>query len=248
MSGILLRSTISLGLNLRVVHSTIFDISSETRIRVWWSLRTLGQTLNPMNDRNAEVDLSVCNIPCHVPLFEGGFDGGNHRRGFGRAINDLGNMSSTARISSYTVSPLTTGAAPTESKVPPANDSHLYYHYIQLFLISHDVTKSLYMFDSRRTLWPDVEESVSALWRLTERWLHQLPHEYNFGQSAMPVRSDAMTLGCRFIASRVMITRPCLCQLNRRKMTGSNIALFHQNMADACVNSATLEYTYSSSP
>jgi hypothetical protein len=37
----------------------------------------------------------------------------------------------------FSVSPLTTGAAPTESKVPPANDSHLYYHYIQLFLISH---------------------------------------------------------------------------------------------------------------
>jgi hypothetical protein len=74
---------------------------------------TLGQTLNPMNDRNAEVDLSICNIPCHVSLSEGGFDGGNHRQGFGRAINDLGNMSSTARISSYTISPLTTGAAPT---------------------------------------------------------------------------------------------------------------------------------------
>jgi ABC-type antimicrobial peptide transport system ATPase subunit len=34
-----------------------------------------------------------------------------------------------------------------------------------------------------------------------------------------------------------MITRPCLCQHDRRKMTGSKIALFHQNMADACVNS-----------
>ncbi|KAJ6168043.1 fungal specific transcription factor domain-containing protein variant 1 [Penicillium chrysogenum] len=166
MSGISLRSAISLGLNLRVAHSTISDIPSEIRIGVWWSLWTLGQTLNLMTDRNAEVDLSICNIPLPRPLFEGGFDGGNHRQ----------------------VSPLTTGAAPTESKIPPANDSHLYYQYIQLFLISHDVTKSLHMLDSR-----DVEESVSALWRLTERWLHQLPHEYNFGQSAMPVRSDAMT-------------------------------------------------------
>jgi hypothetical protein len=81
MSGISLRSAISLGLNLRVAHSTISDIPSEIRIGVWWSLWTLGQTLNLMTDRNAEVDLSICNIPLPRPLFEGGFDGGNHRQG-----------------------------------------------------------------------------------------------------------------------------------------------------------------------
>jgi hypothetical protein len=47
-----------------------------------------------------------------------------------------------------------------------------------------------------------VEESVSALWRLTERWLHQLPHEYNFGQSAMPVRSEVNTSICHILVEQ----------------------------------------------
>lgn len=208
-----------------------------------------------MTGRNSEVDLSICNVPLPCPFFEGGFDAGYRSQDSKKAINDREHMSNGGSISSYTVFSLTkrddyrratstsldeqkNDTTLTTSNAPRVNDSYLFFHYIQLFLVSQDVTKNLYMLDSSQRQWPDIEDSVSKLWGLTIRWLRQLPREYSFGRSVVPIESDAMSLGCFFYSIRIMITRPCLCRHDRRRSASRIIALFHQNTAEACVNSA----------
>lgn len=210
-----------------------------------------------MTGRNSEVDLSICNVPLPCPFFEGGFDDSYRYQGFDaiNVTNDCEDLTGRGRISSYTLSSLTqrddslqtlpAGLGPdkndvtrTKFKAPHPNNSHLYFHYIQLFLISQDVTKNLYMLDSPWRRWSDIEDSICTLWDLTVRWLHQLPHEYSFSRPVVPVESDALSLGCLFYSIRIMITRPCLCRHDRRRMENSKIALFHKNMAEDCVKSA----------
>ena len=246
-----------MGLNIRSTGQTITDVSREFRIRIWWSIWTLDQALSLITGRNSEVDLALCNVPLPRPFVEGGFDDSYHHLNVGMLDNDLEAVLVKKRISSYTISSFALcndskqtlsselrrhkdkfDASPTDPKVPLTNDSHLYFHYIQLSLISQDVTKELYMLDSPRRPWPDIEDSLSTLWGLTTRWLHQLPHAYRFDRSGVSIGSEALSLGCFFYSVRIMISRPCLCRYDARKAESSRIALFHQNMAKACIESA----------
>lgn len=211
-----------------------------------------------MTGRNAEVDLSICSVPLPRPFFEGGFDDAYRCQDSEKAANGIYNHKGPlgrGRVSFYTLSSLAkrdsslqtlsvglrqdrSGVAGSEFTAPRPNDSHLYFHYIQLFLILQDVTKNLYMLDSPRKRWSDIEDSISTLWELTVCWLQQLPHEYVFTRSAVSVESDARSLGCLFFSIRIMITRPCLCRHDQRRTENPKIASFHENAAEDCVRSA----------
>lgn len=208
-----------------------------------------------MTGRNSEVDLSICNVPLPCPFFEGGFDYRYRHQDSERGIYAREDMTYGGRISPYTALSITNRGdsreamssdldgqkndmGPTIYEILRTNDSHLFFHYIQLYLISQDVTKNLYLLDTPRIYWPDIESSVSVLWGLTVRWLHQLPCEYRFDHSVVPMESDAMSLGCLFYSVRITITRPSLCRHDRRRSASPEIAAFHRNTAEACVESA----------
>lgn len=198
-----------------------------------------------MTGRNSEVDLALCNVPMPHPFTEAGFDDDYQYQNVEKPANDLESGSIRKRMSSYAASSFAQrdntprlDTASTEPEIQLANDSHLYFHYLQLFLMSRDVTKNLYTIDCSRKQWPDIEASISTLWDSTVLWLRQLPDEYNFGRPDVSLGSAAMSLGCFFYSVRIMITRPCLCRYDRRRMASSKVASFHQNTAEACVKSA----------
>lgn len=91
--------------------------------------------------------------------------------------------------------------------------------------------------DTPRRHLQSIKDSVSTLRGLTVRWLHLLPRVYSFDGSVVPIKGDAMSLGCFFYSIRIMITRPCLCR-HDRKSASAKIASFHQHTAEACVKSA----------
>ena len=261
MSGIAVRYAATLGLNLENNNNKLSDTSKEIRYRVWWALYSVERALAVMTGRPVSIIDSDCNTPLPVPVDEDAFPGngsgalyGNARRPSFRRVSsgDSRTTESTTSPSSGYSSRLRT--SPTSSMSPSSQPSNFepyknltpskslfFLHHIQLSTLTNEVLIRLYRAGTMSQSWADVQRTIASLDQSLEKWRAKLPSLFDFSKKQRDQQfiRERMSLGFFYYGTKIIITRPCLCRIDRQIPNESDHCKeFNNSTAAACVYAA----------
>ncbi|EGE85086.2 fungal specific transcription factor domain-containing protein [Blastomyces dermatitidis ATCC 18188] len=258
-SGISVRSAFALGLNLRSGTADTSDISKEIRYRVWWSLYTLEHLLSTMTGRPASIDDGVCTAPFPIPFEEENF----HDENVSQLLNlhsfrDRRVRSTISRLSN--ISTRTSTSLPASSTSGPAanhdqaqeqvetdwlrtitpNASLYFLYFVDLTSIMQEVIRSLYTARAIHTAWVDTEHLIARLSSKTEAWRSRLPEAYDvtIRKGSATFQRQRLNLAFLYYSTKITLTRPCLCRLDRQAAHTRKLKKFTHDTAALCVSSA----------
>ncbi|KKZ61555.1 hypothetical protein EMCG_03874 [[Emmonsia] crescens] len=258
-SGISVRSAFALGINLRSGAADTSDISKEIRYRVWWSLYTLEHLLSTMTGRPASIADGVCTAPFPIPFEEEKFHDENvsqllglhsfRDRRVGSSISRLSNISTrtaTSLPSSSTPGPAANHDGAQEQietdwlRTVTPNASLYFLYFVDLTSIMQEVVRSLYTAEAIHTTWVNTEHQIARLNSKTDAWLSRLPEAYDFTLRKGPSDFQRQRLNLAFLyySTKITLTRPCLCRLDRQAAHTRKLKKFSQDTAALCVSSA----------
>ncbi|KAL8915310.1 MAG: hypothetical protein Q9171_000180 [Xanthocarpia ochracea] len=234
MSGIAVRQGLTLGLNLRNQDPKLADPSKEIRYRVWWAIAITERTLSVMTGRPPSFVRSDCSAPLPVPLDEESFMSPKDMYET-PAVNMLrrvstGESRSTERSWSTKSSVSSSYRSPSESStlklpgvpaeaVDVAPNSGLFFLYIaKLSILTDEILQQLYRPPVVNQSWASVQSMVSRCHQRVERWHAALPAVFDFTKSQRDreFSRSRMCLGFSYYSTLMIITRPCLCKMERK--------------------------------
>lgn len=161
----------------------------------------------------------------------------------GPRLIDEWNLSTTPAEGESSVGSSHSRRASASSANPqPAPNAGLYFRLrMQLGTIVHRALIELYSAGSVMKSWETVQGNMTDLLERLGKWLHSLPQEFDFTRDPRSKRflRERVALGLFYQSAKIIITRPCLCRLERRieHQTGSSKA-FNKEKAQACVHAA----------
>src|SRR5271154_2673155 len=231
-----IRAATALGLNMRNESSKLADDLKEIRYRVWWALYTLEYRLCTLTGRANFIVDDYCTTPLPIPFDEDQF-GSEEAKSLMKidkqqvdrnpcfrplTPNLPGSTPSTdrSRSASKPQSPSSqqyTGWDWAKNVSP--NTSLYFLHLVQLTRVSQNIFHRLYNPSSGARSWADVQDIIRSLDSSVEAWYRNLPPALDFKRK----QRDREFLECRFnfgflyYSTRIIINRPCLCQLNRKQ-------------------------------
>lgn len=243
----------ALGLHLRNVGIYTSDTSKEIRYRVWWALYTVEHLLSVMTGRPSCIVDSACTTPIPVPFDESNFQredaaqmlSNPSRRGLW--VQDW-TPSSSAMPSPSHVDDAATDLAKVNSesgagnwlKSLPPSMSLYFFHLATLTSIAKRANNKLYNAETQQSSWPNLEFAIQSLIMETNAWLVNLPETYDFSllrttQFMVPQKTGLAFL---FHSTKMAITRPCLCRLERNCQSEETYEFCSKTAAE-CVEAAT---------
>lgn len=225
--GTSLRYAHALGLHVRNEDRTVTISKKETLLRIWWSLYSIDGIISTIVGRPSFVIQDFCSVPLPLPLttlqlsdealvhqfheqYRGGSSLGDHSQAASRADE------------------------------PPNAGSFLTAH-VQASLITQHAMAELYSEKVATKSWKQAQQAVTALCSRLEAWLTSLPSELNFSQpsSDISLQRERSILQMQYIGIKILVTRPCLCRLDRRMTNQSKTSdSFNQQTAQVCVGAA----------
>jgi hypothetical protein len=235
MIGISLRFALAVGLHLRNEDPSAPSERKETLVRLWWSLHSVECLLSSITGRPCIIANEDCTVPLPETLPHEKKQGSQSASGrTSRAHHD--HNSSGASPSSSGASDSVSRADSSICALPFLSD------HVKISLITRRVLKNLYSASTASASWERIQTQISSLIAELDHW----------AASALPNGSGTPNLGLDFNAQReqvllsfyyhsikILITRPCLCRLERKiqgQSDGSDN--FNRSMAEACVKAA----------
>lgn len=256
MSGFAVRCALALGLNLRNEDPTVGLVPKEIRVRVWWAVYSHERLLGVMTGRPTAIADEGCTVPLPVPFDEDelcGPMGQMHvedwSTGKASMLMRAQSHDSHASVSSNSQS----GRQPSASGLPahqqtsglptdlPAPNLAMYFRFqVQLDLITQAVTLTLYSGGTVRKSWADVQKLIQYLDSKLEAWKSSFPAMYDFTKGKDPQhRREKMALGLAYWSTKILLSRPCVCRIDRRIKNQSDASKdFNQTWAKTCVHAA----------
>jgi hypothetical protein len=235
----------SLGLDSCNRDRTSGPARQEVLSRIWWAHFSLERLVVNMTGYPSAVVGRIDAVPLPLALASEDIDEGIIETHFGS------NFAVAGRLASNRVS-IVSGGTPDSfhrvdhdslaSHLEPANSGSYLKKTVQLGKITQDAV-SMYAASSVGQTWQIVEEAIVRLTDELESWTASLPDGFNFLKFGTFVQRqygrERNTLDLLYHATIILITRPCLCRLDRRsglRATGPNE--FNQRSALTCVESA----------
>lgn len=230
-----LRFALAVGLHLRNEDPDAPPGRKETLARIWWSLHSVECLLSSITGRPCIIANEDCTVPLPQPLPEERTKGSSASGGTSRAPHDDNSSGSIPLTSS--------GASESFSRMDGrATAGPFLRDHIKIGLITRKVLKDLYSARTASFSWKHIQTLISSLTADLDNW----------AASALPSRSGSPDSNLEFDSQRkqvllsfhyhnvkILITRPCLCRLERRIQGQSDKSTnFNQNMAEACVQAA----------
>ncbi|KAF2186136.1 hypothetical protein K469DRAFT_631511 [Zopfia rhizophila CBS 207.26] len=235
MIGISLRFALAVGLHLRNEDPSAPTNKKETLVRTWWSLHSVECLLSAITGRPCIIANEDCTVPLPQVLPEEQI---RHTPSGGqsRIRNDYITPSETSP---------STGSSTSEffkrMELPAIAGPFLDAH-IKIGLTTRKVLKGLYSARTANVSWERIQKLITVLMTELEEWETEvlsggsgstnLNLETNF-------QREQFLLRFHYNSTKILITRPCLCRLERRiKGQSDGSANFNQRMAEACVQAA----------
>ncbi|KAH8699062.1 fungal-specific transcription factor domain-containing protein [Talaromyces proteolyticus] len=253
MSGIAVRSAIALGLHLRNVDIKTSDTSKEIRYRVWWALYTMDHVLNVITGRPSCIIDGACTTPIPIPYDESDFPKqeaaqmlSNHSRK-GIWVHEWNSASSNLPSPSQAEDSSTdgTGTKPDKTMVDwlkslPSSMSLYFFHLATLTSIGKRANMKLYSAEAVQAPWPSLEFTIQSLTLETNAWLSHLPESYDFNLlcTTQTMVTQKTSLAFSYYSTRISITRPCLCRLEKQCQADGTYEFCFKAAAD-CIEAAT---------
>lgn len=217
---------------------------------------TLEHLLSIMTGRPSCIVDNACSTPVPIPFDESDFN----RKDASEMLSDTSRKSLwlhdwTSPSSSHMPSPAQCDDSATETGNPnaepgassnwlknvPTSMSLYFSQLAALSSISKRAIMKLYSAEIVHAPWPSLEFTIRGLLSDTDAWLANIPEAYDFSthtQSAGFPSAQKLGLAMLFYSTRVAITRPCLCRLERNCQS-DDIYEFCSKTAAECVEAAT---------
>ncbi|KAJ5288112.1 hypothetical protein N7478_003798 [Penicillium angulare] len=240
MIGIAARSGISLGINLHEKHDELDADSEEARKQLWWSIFRLEHLLSLMTGRVSCIGSASSSLPPPLPL-----PSLAHTGLAGQQADDV--LHSQLRQLHWTMQ-TNQNSTDMQSKLLKSLDpsASLYHFYmVDLSLISHAISGSVYATDSYRTDWARIESRISLYNRRMNHWATRLHAGFQFedkyGNLLSTIKSPfQISLAMYYYSCRIVLNRPCLNRPAFEKTSGARLARsrFSNLSALACLQAS----------
>jgi hypothetical protein len=223
LSGLALRSAISLGINLRLTDDRTPNASKEARCRLWWSIYSLEHLLTSMHGRVSDVGESLCAVPPPIPIEEEYFEQPEVLQLF----HDHQVHDAKLRATVFELPDTHTSRSTSTTWISRCNPSPslFFYYLVDLSLISQAVLNKVYSIEGVREGTSQREYRLQKYSILMDRWLAKLPSDYQFtipssgpwhlnypklDDSSAPYIRECVCLAMTYFSSRIILCRPCL--------------------------------------
>ncbi|KAF2853841.1 hypothetical protein T440DRAFT_389569 [Plenodomus tracheiphilus IPT5] len=228
MIGFSIRLALALGLHLRNEDPSLNDAEREPLVRTWWCLHTIECLVSSITGRPPVIASEDCTVPLpkiSISKTKDASEGGA-RRGLRRRME--------YKSSSSNASP--------EEVTSSTTDSRYLLSHIDVANISQKVLLSLYSPRTAAENWVYVQNRVTELLKDLEEWAKvALPSDAAKWDPARPVTQsrDRFLLQISYLSNKILITRPCLCRIERRISGESDSSInFNVRSAETCVEAA----------
>lgn len=250
-----MRHACTLGLNLQNSSTSVGDSSREIRHRVWWAICSVDFRLAVMTGRPSAFSKAESTVALPSAVDEEWFFGqedselpspklhlharySNHERPYKDDSPAGQSPGSSTKIKT----------SPTEPSAPafphtPTPPSHASYFLLQtkLGLVTNGVLEQLYRSNMVTRSCAHVQLAISKLTVKLEQWQTSLPSVFDFSkkQRDQQFSRQRICLGFFYYSTLMIISRPCLCRVNRTIPNASGISNeFNRATAARCVHAA----------
>lgn len=125
--------------------------------------------------------------------------------------------------------------------IPPSKALYFLYHS-KLGMLAYNTLSRLYRPRVVNVSWASVQSEISKLQSGLAEWRYMLPPVFDFDseQNDPQFLRERVCLGLSYYSTVIIITRPCLCRIDRKVPSQSGEAKdFNRSSAVACVDAAT---------
>ncbi|KAB2104517.1 hypothetical protein AG0111_0g7619 [Alternaria gaisen] len=225
MIGLSLRLALALGLHLRNEDTSLSDSRRESLVKTWWCLHSIECLVSSITGRPPVIGNEDCTVPLpqHTPESP---------------------TRKTSRVRTNYGSPHTTADnRASESSKRKTDKSHYLHTYITLTIIQQKVLLCLYSPRTAVQSWQYVQTKITELLEELESWVQTALPPEDIRPSTWTQRPDLnrerFLLRIYYWSTKVLITRPCLCRIERRIATESSKSMnFNTDTAEICVEAA----------
>jgi hypothetical protein len=239
------RTGYALGLHICNEDSTCSVAKKEVLARIWWAHYELERLMAVMTGRPSSSISKNCSVPLPLPLSSKDIE---------ETIIEsrLGSQAATSVSPFHTKTPASSsGSFGTSNRATPnssvstseqANSGSYLKNIIQLSKITQHAL-GFYVPGTGNQTWQGVQETIMQLTAELEIWTASLSDGLNFFKYGVFPRHrykrERNTLDIFYHSTIILITRPCLCRLDRR-IYDQRVTLseFSQRSALTCVKSA----------
>ncbi|KAH8712268.1 fungal-specific transcription factor domain-containing protein [Phaeosphaeriaceae sp. PMI808] len=222
MIGVSIRLAIALGLHLRNDNPSITESHKESLVHTWWCLHSIECIVSTITGRPPIIAIKDCSVPlpCSHP-------GASEASDYNSAYSSQGSGLSTANLQ-FT------------------SPGHYTIAHIKFTIISQRVLLKLYSPRSATKPWEAVQKRIAKLLEELNVWASEsLPGGLASGTGKRGgfVDREQFLLMTDYWSTKMLITRPCLCRVERLNRNQSiKSTTFNTATARSCVVAA-LEMT-----
>lgn len=254
IAALAVRSSLSLGLNLKNTSNATIVASKEARYKVWWCVYTLEHMLGIMTGRVTCISDGVFKTPFPLPFDEEQPSEpgvaellGNH----GLHLELIESKLACYHIRHVLLDPQGVKrpsytqkkdeASWLKSRPPSSALGFLYY--ADLAVIAQEIVNQVYSLDCCTIPWDHIESRIRILRARVELWQSNLPDAYDFtnlrdqGQEMLRTK---LLLGFHYYSSQITLGRPCLCRRDSQPTLSDQRSTFSHEMALVALESARL--------
>jgi hypothetical protein len=240
-----LRLGYTLGLHTYNASLTTGPANKETLSRVWWGHYALDTMLATLTGRPSIGVNKVCSVPLPLPLSSEDIEDDLIKSRYGDAVYSANSIHTRMAPPSNNASPNSPDQMIHDRNAPnldPANSGSFLKSMVQLGEIAQDAL-GMYTEGSTSQPWQGVPEAIVGLTDGLKAWTESLPDAFRFSKPTAYSRPfnerERNILDITYHSTVILITRPCLCRLDRR-VTNQPARLneFNQSSAVTCVESA----------
>lgn len=242
MIGNALRSGFALGIHLRNGDVTTSATKKELNSRIWWAHYSFERLVSTLTGRPSLSMSHLCSVPLPLPLASEDIEESIIESRFG----DKGKRPLMPRA-------IINGTQVADSSTQPNDDYHASGagpansgSYLRSVVKLGEITQAaleLYSANAVRDSWESVQRTIARQNDELDAWATALPEGLNFFHRTTPVGHSYLreqnTLNILYQSTKILITRPCLCLLDRRISNQiSNSDTFNRSAALICVEAA----------
>lgn len=244
MIGFSVRLALALGLHLRNEDPEAEASRKKMLERTWWTLHSIECLISIINGRPTTIPFADTTVSLPYMNIEEDYQD---------------NQGSSSRKRSVRKSSEPNSA----SKTPEIGQDNYFLNHVKLTVIAQEVLIDLYSPRTASESWHFVQGKMSDALQKLEAWYNEaLPPGFPATHEKLRpgFNRERFLLTADYWGTKILITRPCVCRLERRiKNESSTSAAFNATSAEACVEAAlemakmfpeepNLEFVYGQGP
>jgi len=230
--GIALRFGLALRLHIRNEDPSDTAVKKEILARTWWSIYSLERILSAATGRPPADIETYCSAMLPLPISCEEVDETAIQNMFGWQPK----YTSFREISQFTA------GLSLVNIHEPANSGTFLTSTVKLGILLQKIMAELYSPGIVSQSWEDIQRIIAQLLQDLETWMARLPlylTPFETDNGSQPMQYERNILRIYYYSTKMLISRPCLCRLDRRiAQTSQSSTDFNNRIAAVCVESA----------